>query len=83
MIDVKEAVRLAEKYLAELSSQGGILFEEVEPGQDVRGCDRWLVTLSIPTPGSVLNSNGPPLRDYKVVAIGPDGSLESVKIRKL
>jgi hypothetical protein len=82
MIDVRQAVTLAEKYFAELSSQGGILFEEVEL-RDSGGSNRWLVTLSVPTPGS-FSFSGPPQRDYKVVTINAeDGSLESVKIRKL
>jgi hypothetical protein len=89
MIDVKEAVNLAVKYFTELSSQGGIVFEEVELAENGSG-PHWLVTLSVPAPGSVALANAfagsgtKPPRDYKVLQIDAEnGSLESVKIRKL
>jgi len=82
MIDVRQAVILAEKYFAELSTRGGILFEEVELAENGNH-PSWLVTLSAPSPGSVFVGAGPPTaRDYKVFKINAeDGTLESVKIR--
>ena len=89
MIDVKQAVNLAVKFFAELSTQGGIVFEEVELAQNGGGA-HWLVTLSVPRPGSsaieAAMAGGAPLglRDYKVVQIDAEnGTLESIKIRKL
>jgi len=86
MIDVKEAVTRAEKYFAELSTQGGILFEEVELAQN-GGNAHWLVTLSVPVPGSIGLAGGATpafARDYKVFKIDAEtGALESVKIRKV
>ena len=82
MIDVKQAVNLAVKYFAELSTQGGIVFEEVELAQN-GGNAHWLVTLSVPTPGSAALGPLGISRDYKVFQIDSEnGSLESVKIRK-
>ncbi len=90
MIDAKQAVNLAVKYFTELSTQGGIVFEEVELAQN-GGNAHWRVTLSVPRPGSsglaaAMGESAIPslLRDYKVFEIDAEsGTLESVKIRKL
>jgi hypothetical protein len=66
------------------------VFEEVELAQN-GGNAHWLVTLSVPKPGSsaldaVMAVSAPRgvIRDYKVVQIDAEtGTLESVKIRKL
>lgn len=83
MINVKQAVNLAVKYFTDLSTQGGIVFEEVELAQN-GGNAHWLVTLSVPAPSSAaLAALGIP-RDYKIFQIDAEnGKLESVKIRKL
>jgi hypothetical protein len=84
MIDVKQAVALAQAHFAELSPRGGILFEEVELKED-QGRPFWLVTLSAPSPGASFSLGNTPLpRDYKVFRIdAEDGSLDSVKIRNI
>ncbi len=85
MIEVKEAVNLAVKYFTEITTQGGILFEEVELAQN-GGNAHWLVTLSVPSSGSsgLAAIAGAIPRDYKVLQIDAEnGTLESVKIRKL
>jgi hypothetical protein len=85
MIDVKQAVNLAVRYFTELSTQGGIVFEEVELAQN-GGSAHWLVTLSMPSPSStgLAELAGAIPRDYKVVQIDAEnGTLESIKIRKL
>ena len=83
MIDVKQAVNLAVKFFTELSPQGGIVFEEVELAQN-GGNPHWLVTLSVPSPGSSGLIGPLGTRDYKVLQIDAEkGTLESVKIRKL
>jgi len=89
MIDVKEAVQQAKRYLTEIFSgeQPQLLrLEEVELSQDE---STWRVTLSfVPgnAPGALAAALGVPSgsRDYKMVTVrATDGQVQSVKIRQL
>jgi len=93
MIDVKEAVRTAAKYLADLFAEEGISdirLEEVELSEDVQ---TWNVTLSFlrkagvqtPLAEQLSVALGPQRdRDFKVLTVrADDGSVTSVKIRQL
>lgn len=85
MIDLKQAVTLAVECFEEVSEQDGIVFEEVELEQN-GGSAHWLVTVSMPAPGStgLAAMVGTKSRNYKVVRIDAEtGSVESIKIRQL
>ena len=85
-MDVKEVVRAAKNYVAELFGDEDIIhvgLEEVDFDQS----DNWVVTVGFSRPwdrniGSVLG--GQPSRSYKVVRIrDEDGKVLSVKDRTL
>jgi hypothetical protein len=89
MISVKEAVKAATQFVADMFSAEnpqGLRLEEVELSQDER---TWYVTLSFIrgiTLGamSALLSGGSEGREYKTVTIrAADGVVQSVKIRQL
>lgn len=93
MTDVKEAVRTAANYLAELFAEediSDIRLEEVELSEDVQ---TWNVTLSFlrkaKVAGPLVDALSAGLasqveRIYKVLTVrADDGSVTSVKIRQL
>ena len=93
MIDVKEAVRTAANYLADLFAEediSDIRLEEVELSEDNQ---TWNVTLSFlrkvrvrGAPAEALSAGlGPQMdRDFKVLTVrAEDGVVTSVKIRQL
>ena len=90
MLDVKDAVSVAFKYVQDLFSQDGIVnlgLEEVEydPHEDA-----WSVTVGFSRPWDLPARNGvlvpinptSPRRDYKVVRVDANtGNVDSVKNR--
>jgi hypothetical protein len=82
---MKEAIQRAKQAIAEVFAEEGpadIRLEEVD--RDEEGC--WRITIGF------LRGKGPPLpapalfggnRDYKVVTLGRDGSIRSIKSREL
>ena len=94
MIEVKQAVEIAARYMAELLKGSDVTLEEVELSDDDRF---WYITLSalIPTqaqPSGRLGINTSPAaelfgpanqRVYKVLAVNAEtGSVRSMKIRQ-
>lgn len=83
MIDVKEAVKIARSYVADLfSDAGGLALEEVEFSEE-KGA--WLITIgfSVREPQSPLDALGLKYdRKYKLIHVDAEtGEVKSVKIR--
>jgi hypothetical protein len=88
MIDVKQAVKIAVEYFADLmgARANGALLEEVEI-DDSGPRPYWKITLSVPEPLApmfgVANIIGGK-KDFKVVTIDAEsGEVKSIKIRQL
>ncbi len=77
MIDVKEAVKKAAEYLAEMfpNYSHELRLEEV-----IKEPTGWAVTMSLPRPGLPIFAGQ---RDYKRVVMGSEGGFERMEIRSL
>ena len=85
MIEVKQAVHLAEEFFLDLVGQGSaenLRLEEVELQEEQEGPDSyWYITLSMPETGLAVMTGG---RFYKVFKINAEsGQVQSMKMRKL
>ncbi len=85
-MDVKEAVKVAKTYVADVFGDEGLFnlgLEEVEHDADV-----WRVTLGFSRPWNtvrntmtLITGETAPRRSYKVVSINEDGEIVSVRNR--
>ena len=88
-MNVKEAVRAAKSYVADVFGEEGLTNLGLEEVERDEGAGAWRVTVgfsrpwnSVRNPLTAITGDAAPRRTYKVVSIRDDGEVLSVKRRE-